>query len=95
MRDPLLEHETLRVLRGIPYPVRPLALATEVEIRADRRDLTYSAFMDTLNFLESLGLITQTTDLLNYTRWTITEKGKDALLEVDGVKRANQDESTK
>ena len=51
--------------------------------------------MDTLNFLESLGLVTQTKDLLNYTRWTITEKGKDALLEVDGVERTNQDELTK
>ncbi len=93
MRDPILERETLRVLVGIPYPVRPSALASEVEIRTDRRDLTYDAFMDSLHYLENLGLVEQTKDLLNYTRWMITKKGKDALLEVDGVKKPNQDDS--
>lgn len=82
MRDPLLEYGILQVLAIRPEPVREFTLGSEVTLRVERKDVTREDLVLALSRLEQLGLIQKSSDLLCYTRWSITDNGKKALSEV-------------
>ena len=85
MRDTLLEYSILRALPIDASPIHQTALASEIEISVGHHELTYNDFIDNLHRLMDLGLIAKSKDLLNYTRWALTEKGKSALSEINGT----------
>ena len=80
MRDPLLEYTILRSLSS-SVDIAQFALACEVDVLCGHHEITYDFFVENLMRLKTLGLINSSKDLLDYTRWTITEKGRDALKE--------------
>ena len=82
MRNTLLEHTILKVLGNTPRAILLSTLAAEVDIRIDHHELTYNDLRDTLQRLFFLGLVTQTKDVLDYSRWSITDKGQSALKEL-------------
>lgn len=85
MRDTLLEYSILRALPLDASPIYQSALASEVDVRVGHHELTYNDFIDSLRRLLDLGLIIKSKDLLNYTRWALTEKGKKALIEINAI----------
>jgi len=82
VRNTLLEHTILKVLGNTPRAILLSTLAAEVDIRIDHHELTYNDLKDTLQRLSFLGLVTQTKDVLDYSRWSITDKGQAALKEL-------------
>lgn len=82
MRNTLLEHTILKVLGDVPCAIMLSALAAEIDVRIGHHELTYNDLNDTLKRLSFLGLVAQTKDVLDYSRWSITDKGKLAAKEL-------------
>lgn len=91
MRDPLVEYFILRSI-SLSEKILQSTLALETEIHCSHHEITYEVFIETLMRLKSFGLIVSSKDLLDYTRWDITEKGQKALKEFS---RINNEQSHK
>lgn len=84
MRNQLLEYTILRTLSP-SESITQTALAYEIDILCSHHEITYEFFLETLARLKSLGLVNSNKDLLNYTRWSITENGRTALKELSST----------
>ena len=83
MRNPFLDITILKVLSNCRHTyLLQSALMTEIDLHCSHYELTYNSVVDSLRKLEQLGLIVSKKDLLDYTRWQITEKGLKALQEL-------------